>query len=169
MLRVKPALQKKKAGTRIPWLIYLQFELISYSQTGMVALQSPGHDETLVVRGVATQQIFQLTQTLWSYKRKQMPQMINDTDTRSFWLSGRARTGKCVGKLGFSRLLLSLYLLLAQRFGTLFSIFRVSFFILTFILRLQVRVSIVFFFTAAPLFFFFFFLLIIFFIFILIL
>lgn len=83
MLRVKPALERK-AANRTPWVVYLQFELISYSQTGMVALQGPGQDEALVVRGVATQQIFQLTQTLWSFKRKQMPQMINDTGMRSF-------------------------------------------------------------------------------------
>lgn len=74
MLGVKAALQKQNAGKGKPWRPYLQFELISYSQTGMVALQRPGHDEALVLRGVATQQISQLTQSLRSCKRKQTPQ-----------------------------------------------------------------------------------------------
>lgn len=33
-------------------MLYLQFELIAHSQTRVVALLSPGHNEALVVRGV---------------------------------------------------------------------------------------------------------------------
>lgn len=53
----------------------------------MVAFQSPGQDEALVIRGVATQQSFQLTETLWSYKQEQRPQMMDGTDVNSCCLS----------------------------------------------------------------------------------
>lgn len=47
--------------------IYLQFELISYSQTRMVAFQGPDQDEALVVRGVTMEQVPQVTVAPWSY------------------------------------------------------------------------------------------------------
>lgn len=79
-------LPRKNIADVILSLLYLQFELISHGQTGMVALQSPGQDEALVIRGVATQQIFQLTEALWSYKQEQRPQMMDGTDMNSFCL-----------------------------------------------------------------------------------
>lgn len=51
-------------------ILYLQFKLIAYSQTGMVAFLSPGHDEPLVVWHVAMEQIFQVVVALWSYEGK---------------------------------------------------------------------------------------------------
>lgn len=54
-------------NNKIHRCIYLQFELISYSQTRMVAFQGPGQDEALVVRGVTMQHVPQVTIALWSY------------------------------------------------------------------------------------------------------
>lgn len=51
-------------------MFYLQFEFIACSQTRMVAFLCPGHDDALVVRGVALEQIFQVVVALRSYKRR---------------------------------------------------------------------------------------------------
>ena len=50
-------------------MLYLQLELVAYSQARVVALLSPGHNEALVVRGVAMEQIFQITVALWSWRK----------------------------------------------------------------------------------------------------
>ena len=52
-------------------MLYLQFELIADTQTRMVAFLGPGHNDALVVRGVAMEQIFQVAVALWSYESKE--------------------------------------------------------------------------------------------------
>ncbi len=66
--------------------LYLQFELIADSQTGMVAFLSPGHNEALIVWGVAMEQICQVAVGFWSYEGKKDGQQIKQVQVTSIFL-----------------------------------------------------------------------------------